>query len=173
MFKTSLQLEAYTDSTFKLINPLVYEGSDEDFRLPAGFVTDFATVPSALTWLIPTYGKYTKAAVVHDFLCDRLNREHAGNRLKPRIVVNPPASGRDTDGIFRRIMRELEVPFPRRWLMWCGVRWGALANPARRAGWYKDFPLVLLISLISSPIVIPVTILVWLGQLVDKLVEKL
>lgn len=37
-------------------------------RVPSGFKTDFATVPKILRWLIPPMGKYSWAAVVHDFL---------------------------------------------------------------------------------------------------------
>lgn len=162
-FKNDLVLKSYGDNTWQLVSELTYEARDENFILSPGFITDFATVPAPLTWLIPTYGRYTKAAVVHDYLCDCLNSR----------MDDPPANGRDVDGIFRRIMEELGVPFPRRWLMWCGVRWGALFNPARRAGWYKDLPIVLLISVISLPIMAPVSILVYLGQLVDKALEKL
>ena len=33
------------------------------------FTTDFASVPWAVTWLIPRYGLYTKAAIVHLTKC--------------------------------------------------------------------------------------------------------
>jgi hypothetical protein len=36
--------------------------------VPAGFVTDFASVPRFLWALFPPWGKYGKAAVLHDFL---------------------------------------------------------------------------------------------------------
>ena len=36
--------------------------------VPVGFVTDFASVPQFLWWWLPYWGKYGKAAVLHDFL---------------------------------------------------------------------------------------------------------
>ena len=36
--------------------------------VPAGFVTDFASVPKIFQNILPAWGKYGKAAVVHDYL---------------------------------------------------------------------------------------------------------
>jgi hypothetical protein len=36
--------------------------------VPAGFVTDFASVPRAFWALVPPFGRYQMAAIVHDFL---------------------------------------------------------------------------------------------------------
>src|SRR4051794_33564779 len=58
-------------SRWQLLEPLTYQGRDEPFVVPAGFETDFASVPRALTWLLPRYGRYTKAAILHDHLCHR------------------------------------------------------------------------------------------------------
>lgn len=95
-------------SRWQLVEPLAYQGRDELFTVPAGFETDFASVPRAFTWLIPRYGRYTKAAILHDYLCRRA--EHGQFRWA------------DADGIFRRVMRELGVALLRRWLMWAAVR---------------------------------------------------
>lgn len=38
------------------------------FRIPRGFITDFASVPRVLWWLFPPMGRYGKAALVHDYL---------------------------------------------------------------------------------------------------------
>lgn len=57
-------------------------------------------------------------------------------------------SSRDADGLFRRIARESGAGLLLRWLLWTGVRWGALANPARRADWGRDAPAVTAISLL-------------------------
>jgi hypothetical protein len=43
------------------------EGSGDTVDVPVGFVTDFASVPRALWWLLPTWGRYGNAAVIHDF----------------------------------------------------------------------------------------------------------
>lgn len=148
--------------TFLLLDGLYYEGREDIFVVPAGFVTDFASVPRFATWLIPRFGKYTKAAILHDWLCVRLANEHSG----PLTGPIPRASAVDTDGLFRRVMREEGVSWLQRWLMWTGVRWGALANPARRAGWFswRETPKVLAISLLALPLVLPAAVVVLASQ---------
>jgi len=37
-------------------------------EVPAGFMTDFASVPRFLWWLIPPWGLYSGPAIVHDYL---------------------------------------------------------------------------------------------------------
>jgi len=43
--------------------------SNDVVAVPVGFRTDFASVPRAFWLLLPPWGKYGKAAVVHDYLC--------------------------------------------------------------------------------------------------------
>ncbi len=43
------------------------EGSGDTINVPIGFLTDFASVPRPLWWLLPRWGRYGNAAVVHDF----------------------------------------------------------------------------------------------------------
>lgn len=38
------------------------------YTIPEGFVTDFASVPRCLWWLLPPMGRYGKAALLHDWL---------------------------------------------------------------------------------------------------------
>jgi len=110
-----------SDVDWRLNEPLIYEGDRETFTVPVEFVTDFASVPRIFVWLVPTYGSYTKAAILHDFLC--------------RTGAVPR---RDADGIFRRCLLESGVPFLRRWIMWAAVRLGARfagTTPAEFATW--------------------------------------
>lgn len=139
--------------TFRLTADLCYQGATEGMTVPAGFVTDLASVPRPVQWLVPRAGAYDWAAVVHDYLCTTLE---AG-----RPVTSPV----DTDGVFRRLMRELGVPVVLRWLMWAGVRWGAALTPARRPGWWTTAPLVALITVLALPLVAPATVLVAAGLL--------
>src|SRR4051812_41087956 len=88
--------------------PLTYDGHRERFVIPAGFHTDFASVPRLFVWLVPRYGRYTKAVILHDYLWSKARRGEV-----PFV---------DADGILRRTMRELGVAFLRRWLMWAAVR---------------------------------------------------
>lgn len=45
-----------------------YEELHETYTVPKGFITDFASVPRLFWTIYPKTGKYTKAAVLHDFL---------------------------------------------------------------------------------------------------------
>lgn len=42
--------------------------SENFIRVPTGFITDFASVPRVFQSIIPAWGKYGKAAVIHDYL---------------------------------------------------------------------------------------------------------
>lgn len=43
-------------------------GSGIRVNVPVGFETDGASVPKPLWWILPPYGKYGQAAIVHDKL---------------------------------------------------------------------------------------------------------
>ena len=138
----ALTVRRIADEEWEVVEPLTYRGRRDAFVVPAGFRTDFASVPRLAIWLFPRFGRYTPAAVLHDWLTD------VG-------ITAGAVSARDADGLFRRVMRELGVPPVRRWLMWTGVRWGALANPVRRPGWWRDAPRVLALSVLAAPLVVP------------------
>ena len=96
-------------SRHRLLEPLVYQvlmrGVDITIIVPAGWVTDFASVPRVFQWIFPSDGDYTKAAVLHDYLC-----ELAG------------FDGPLADAIFRAAMKELDVKTSRRIAMYYAVR---------------------------------------------------
>ena len=75
--------------------------------VPAGFITDFASVPRALWSIIPPHGKYSPAAVLHDYLYF--------TAMFPRAYA---------DDIFLDAMRDLGVAMWKRWAMYAGVRVG-------------------------------------------------
>lgn len=85
-------------------------------RIPAGFVTDFASIPQALWNILPPAGAYARAAVVHDFL------------YRTRGL----ATRAEADGVFLEAMGELRVSWRRRHAMWLGVR--IFGGRAFRAG---------------------------------------
>ena len=75
-FKTKLRVEwENTDDddvpTWKLLDPLVYSSDilGRDVEVPAGFVTDFASVPRAPVAYFLAGGEGNRAAVVHDYFC--------------------------------------------------------------------------------------------------------
>lgn len=119
---------------FQTVGQTVYVGADDVITIPDSFRTDLATVPRIFWALIPPHGTYEKAAVLHDFGCES---------LKDGTCV---LSSRDVDGLFRRVMREEGVGLVLRWVMWLGVRFGALASSARRPGISRDLPLMAAIS---------------------------
>lgn len=144
---------------WSVVEPLVYRGKRDRFVVPAGFVTDFATVPRVVVWLVPRFGRYTAAAILHDWLCTD-------------GIAGGVVTAREADGIFRRVMRESDVPVVRRWLMWCGVRWGALGDPVRGKGWWVSAPGVLAVSLLAAPIVVPPAVLIAAALVVYGAVER-
>src|SRR5688572_10892672 len=54
-----------------------WRGPDDEIRIPAGFVTDFASIPRALWWLYPPTGRWGRAAVIHDWLYRKQTRSRA------------------------------------------------------------------------------------------------
>jgi hypothetical protein len=109
-----IEVRACAATDWEVLKPIRYMGSREGFIVHEGFQTDFASVPRALVWLIPKYGKFTAAAILHDFLWEQCR--------------NHKFQWSDADGIFRRAMHEDGVPFVHRWLMWGAVRLGAMKH---------------------------------------------
>jgi hypothetical protein len=174
-FNSQLNIVADGPATWVLTVPLVWTGTKGDtFVVPAGFVTDFATVPRFLHWEVAPYGAYTRAAVLHDWLLVELASwdEFGGEPEAPSL---PPADSRDCDGIFRRVMEELGVPWAKRWTMWAAVRWASLFNPRRAYGRRigRDLPAMLGMTLLALPVSLPgaTGVLISLGLL--KAVNRL
>jgi hypothetical protein len=91
------------------------EGSGDRIDVAIGFQTDFATVPRPLWIVLPKWGRYGNAAVIHDWLYWKQDR--------PRAAA---------DGIFFEAMSVLGVGAPARYTLYGGVRlFGWLA-------WYRN-----------------------------------
>lgn len=70
-FTTPLYVECLDDGRhYRLLREFDFasEVVEAIVRVPAGFVTDFASIPRVLWALLPPTGRYSKAAVVHDML---------------------------------------------------------------------------------------------------------
>ena len=79
--------------------------------VPEGFVTDFASVPFFLWWWLPYWGKYGKAAILHDYI------------YKTKQVSRTMA-----DDIFHEAMLVGGTPTWKAWLMYEAVHiWGWLS----------------------------------------------
>jgi len=108
-FTTHLLLEVLDDGKFRVAEQFEYHigsyPSEEIIDVPAGTFTDFASTPWYMHWIFPPTGKYSKAAVVHDFLY--------------RSGVK---SRKDADNIFLEAMGTLDVPKWKRNSMFIVVR---------------------------------------------------
>lgn len=108
---------------WELLEPFEYhvghEGSGEVVVVPAGFETDFASIPRCVWSIIghPT-GEYGKAAVIHDWLYQC-----------PDSGVSEDRSRRRCDQIFLEGMKVLGVGWWKRSTMYFAVRVGG------RGGW--------------------------------------
>jgi hypothetical protein len=92
----------------------------EDAKKPGDIgITDLASVPWILWWLVASYGRHTRAALVHDQLVDEIERHRA-------------------DTIFRHALEELGIRRVRRWLIWAAVSFETtfrtVGMPPREAG---------------------------------------
>ena len=87
----------------------------ELITVPAGFITDFASVPAVVRWLIPKSGKHNQAAVLHDFLYQNLKNQWAG-------WVGKRYTRKECDGHFLEGMRILGVNWVKRYTMYRAVR---------------------------------------------------
>lgn len=107
------------DRPFELVESFEYHvhalNSGDVITVPAGYCTDFATVPRPLWSILPPVGRYGKAAVIHDYLCDTEER--------PR---------KESDMIFREAMEVLNVTPWKITIMYLGVRLWSISAPFRQ-----------------------------------------
>lgn len=78
------------------------KGSNQWVAIPAGYLTDGASVPQIFWSVIPRWGLYGQAAVVHDYLCEYLSITEDG---VPKSITRSRA-----DDILLEAMQVLEVP---------------------------------------------------------------
>lgn len=74
--------------TWELVEEFTVSIDEKTFKVPKGFLTDLASVPRILWILIPPFGKYTKAAVIHDYLCYKsiISRKE-GDKVFYKIMI--------------------------------------------------------------------------------------
>ena len=101
------------DGRWILTKSLIYESdvAGRTIVVPAGFVTDLASVPRlpVVYWL--TGDTAASAAVVHDWL-------YSSHQVSRKMA----------DAVLREASAVIGVPFWRRWLMWAGVRLGGAGH---------------------------------------------
>ncbi len=99
--------------TRRLLIDVVVLIDGQPLVIPAGFLTDGASVPRGLWNIFPPFGKYNKASLLHDFL-------YKTGRMNLAVITRKQA-----DDIFLAAMVALDVSKWQRRGMYCGVRVGA------------------------------------------------
>jgi hypothetical protein len=92
-------------------------GHGELYAVPAGYVTDFASIPGWARAWTPPFGAWAEAAVIHDWLHD----------------IGAPGRRREVDAIFREALQDMQVSRFRRTVMHLAVRAGG-GDAYREAG---------------------------------------
>ncbi|EAO9544549.1 DUF1353 domain-containing protein [Salmonella enterica subsp. houtenae] len=108
-FTTPAILEMLGHYNWRVYEPFEFSLSDDNsdvISVPAGFITDLASVPRIFWTPLPPGGKYAKAAIIHDYLYD--------NALRTK---------KEADLIFLDEMTVLGVPKWKRIVMYLAVRW--------------------------------------------------
>lgn len=135
-FTTDLILRVLPDGRrFELMEAFVYEvgqlGSGESVQVPKGFVTDFASIPQMFWNVLPPWGTYGKACIVHDYL-------YQGGVITfldptiPGITTHVDPTREQADNILREGMEALGVSWWKRNVIFRGVRIGG------RGIWNKE-----------------------------------
>ena len=167
-FITPLRVESIDPVNWLILSRLSWIGSKGDrFDVDEGEITDFATVPWWSQAITPRTGTWTKAAVLHDKMCNLLNEFYKLVKQRQKLIddgvdiseleslIPPPFTSKDVDAIFRLNARDGGTGPIRSELLWVGVRSGAIANPARRGEFLQTAPrfvfdvVVLLIVLVG------------------------
>lgn len=109
-FLTELKVQKLKkDGTWQVIEDFIYRSHllGRTVTVPAGFVTDFASVPRLPLVYLATGNTAQEAAVIHDYLyqAHSVSRKHA-------------------DQVFKEAMKASKVSWWRRSLMYFGVRVG-------------------------------------------------
>lgn len=108
IFRSEPVLRVADDGRWILEMPVVYmTRTDEIIIVPAGFLTDLASIPRIFQTLFPVNGRHRSAAIVHDYLFVIQDR--------PRAAV---------DKIFLEAMEDCGVGWFQRRAMYLAVRTG-------------------------------------------------
>jgi len=100
--------------TWELLAPFTYISRRYGtITVPAGFVTDLASIPRLARWYVSRDGDHTKPAVVHDWLYGRAS-----------IAGHPSITRADADRIFLEALKARGVRSGLATVMYWAVRLG-------------------------------------------------
>ena len=120
-----MRWETFVSDRTQLVEPLVYVAeSGERIEIPAGFLTDYASIPKMFRNIYEPSGPARFPAILHDFL---YQRRGYGIYYKTRA---------ETDALFLEAMRLVGVDFVQRMTIYNAVRLFGWAY-SRRPSWNK------------------------------------
>lgn len=101
---------------FTLDSDFIYVDNEKDIRVvvPAGFVTDFSSVPGAF-WSYFAPWEHPEAGLIHDWLYKAPNAFQSDS-------LKPPLTQAQCDDIFRRILHIKGVRWTKRQVLWSILR---------------------------------------------------
>lgn len=82
-----------------------FENSPRYVTVETGFVTDGATIPRILWWLLPPMGEYTQCTTLHDKLCTTYYILEMINGVETKVKI----TRKEIDAILKESMDVLEV----------------------------------------------------------------
>lgn len=147
MFASDPILRSVGNGRWVFADDLAYHGNTETFTIEAGFECDLGSIPRVLWWVLsPT--DYVPEYGLHDWLW-HLNRAGGG----PDPV--------DSDGLFRRSLRQAGAGVVVRWGAWWAVRATAVVcgRPGRWGRWGG-------VAFFGGSLAVPVFALLQVGQFV-------
>lgn len=103
---------------FTLDSDFVYQDNEKDIRVtvPAGFTTDFSSVPGAF-WAYFAPWEHPEAGLIHDWLYKAPERFQSA-------TLKPPLDRGQCDDIFRRILHLKGVRWGKRQALWLALKIG-------------------------------------------------
>ena len=87
-FEDILVIPSKDGSKRKLVRALDVKIGNLNIHIPEGFETDYASIPRGFWGLLPPFGKYLRAAIVHDFLYSIHNTYGINKTIADKIFYN-------------------------------------------------------------------------------------
>ena len=76
----------YHNNKWEVVDNLTIKMLGHEIFIPKGFRTDLASIPRILWWVVPPFGEYNEAAVVHDFLYRKLHGKSNITRKEADLI---------------------------------------------------------------------------------------
>lgn len=131
-FKQPLDVRVLDDGkNYKVLSTFTYYLEDNKealIKVEKGFITDFASVPRIFWSIYPPFGKYTKAAVLHDRLCVAFLNNQLWDSITvdkdklPIYLKNHYVKRYEADKIFLEAMKSIKVNAFTRFVLYSSVR---------------------------------------------------